>query len=145
MEVFKPISLTPVLSKILEHFISRWLLQVIEPYIDILQFGNTRNCSTTHALIHLIHNWLAALDSPQGKSIRACMTDFSKAFDRIDHNNLYFSWNFKYLASLPSCSTGVQISYMYASSVSKWVRLNHHGIKLMIQSLRVPNWGQYSS
>ena len=84
----RPISLTPVLSKVLEHFVSRWLLQVIEPYIDILQFGNTRNCSTTHALIHLIHNWLAALDSPQGKSIRACMIDFSKAFDRIDHNIL---------------------------------------------------------
>ena len=84
----RPISLTPVLSKVLESIVSSWLLKIITPYIDSLQFGNTKNCSTTHALIHLTHNWLKALDSPQSKTIRACMIDFSKAFDRIDHNIL---------------------------------------------------------
>ena len=35
----------------------------------------------------MIHQWLAATDST-GSMIRACMIDFSKAFDRIDHNVL---------------------------------------------------------
>ena len=59
----------------------------IKSYIDPYQFGYLNNCSTTHALIHLIHRWLAALDKPS-TSIKACMIDFSKAFDRIDHNIL---------------------------------------------------------
>ena len=82
-----PISLTPVLSKLLESFVFRWLFNYIKPSIDPLQFGNIKNCSTTHALIHMIHNWLADLENP-GSTIRCCMIDFSKAFDRIDHNIL---------------------------------------------------------
>ena len=83
----RPISLTPVLSKLLESFVFRWLFNYIKPSIDPLQFGNIKNCSTTHALIHMIHNWLADLENP-GSTIRCCMIDFSKAFDRIDHNIL---------------------------------------------------------
>jgi hypothetical protein len=83
----RPISLTPVLSKLLESFVFRWLFNYIRPSIDPLQFGNIKNCSTTHALIHKIHNWLAELEN-SGSTIRCCMIDFSKAFDRIDHNIL---------------------------------------------------------
>jgi len=64
------------------------VLHYIRPYIDSFQFGNTKHCSTTHALIHLLHNWLNALDNSQGVTIRSCMIDFSKAFDKIDHNIL---------------------------------------------------------
>ena len=38
-------------------------------------------------VFHLIHHWLAATDKP-GNLIRSCMIDYSKAFDRIDHNIL---------------------------------------------------------
>ncbi|XP_015778385.1 PREDICTED: RNA-directed DNA polymerase from mobile element jockey-like [Acropora digitifera] len=79
--------ITPVLSKLLEGFLFRWLLNHIKSSIDHLQFGNINNCSTTHALIHLIHHWLAEFDNP-GSIIRCCMIDFSKAFDRIDHDIL---------------------------------------------------------
>ena len=84
----QPTSLTPVLSKILERFVSRLQLHYIRPYIDSFQFGNTKHCSTTHALIHLLHNWLNALHNSQGVTIRSCMIEFSKAFDKIDHNIL---------------------------------------------------------
>jgi hypothetical protein len=40
----------------------------------------------------MIHNWLAELDNP-GSTIRCCMIDFSKAFDRIDHNILLINYN----------------------------------------------------
>ena len=62
----RPISLTPVLSKLLEGFVFRWLLNHIKLSIDHLQFGNIKNCSTT-----------------PGSIIR-----LSKAFARIDHNIL---------------------------------------------------------
>ncbi len=83
----RPISLTPTVSKILEGFVFKWLSEQILPYIDPYQFGNVKKSSTTHALIDLIHHWLAATDA-SGSVIRACMVDFSKAFDRIDHNIL---------------------------------------------------------
>ena len=70
----RPISLTPTVSKILEGFVFKWLTEQVLPHIDPYQSGNVKKCSTTHALIHLIH--------------QACMVDFSKAFDRIDHNIL---------------------------------------------------------
>lgn len=86
-EDLRPISLTSVLSKILERFVFRWLSHYVWPHIDHYQYGNIKNSSTTHALIHLIHHWLAALETP-GNTIRSCMIDFSKAFDRVDHNIL---------------------------------------------------------
>ena len=79
--------MTPRLSKILEGFVFKWLAEQILPHIDPHQFGNVKRCSTTYALIHLIHKWLADTDA-SGSVVRACMVDFSKAFDKIDHNML---------------------------------------------------------
>ena len=39
------------------------------------------------ALIHLLHKWYEAMDTP-GACLRICMLEFSKAFDRIDFNIL---------------------------------------------------------
>ena len=83
----RSISLTLTVSKILEGFVFKWLLEQILPHIDPYQFGNVKKCSTTHALIYLIHQWLAATDA-SGSVVCACMVDFSKAFDRIDHSIL---------------------------------------------------------
>ena len=81
---FRPISLTPVLSKILEGFVFEWLAAIIMPHIDPYQYGCVKKSSTTHALVHLIHQWLSATETPKSV-IRSCLIDFSKAFDRIDH------------------------------------------------------------
>ncbi len=83
----RPISLTAVLSKILETFVFNWLAPIVMPYIDPFQFGSVKMSSTTHALVHLVHYWLSALETPN-TIIRTCFIDFSKAFDRIDHNIL---------------------------------------------------------
>ena len=83
----RPISLTPTVSKILEGFVFKWLAKQIIPHMDPYQFDNVRKCSTTHALLHLIHEWLAVTDT-SGSVVRACTVDFSKAFDRIDDNIL---------------------------------------------------------
>jgi hypothetical protein len=59
------------------------------PNIDPFQFGGVKKSSTTHALVHLIHQWLSALETPN-TFVRSCLIDFSKAFDRIDHNILMY-------------------------------------------------------
>ena len=83
----RPISLTAVLSKVLEGFVFYWLAAVVMPHIDPFQFGCVKKTFTTHALVHLIHQWLAATESLR-TVVRSCLIDFSKAFDRIDHNIL---------------------------------------------------------
>ena len=55
----RPISLTPVLNKVLEVFVFNWLAPIVLPKIDSYQFGGVKNFSATAALIHLIHQWLA--------------------------------------------------------------------------------------
>ena len=39
------------------------------------------------ALVHLLHKWYESTDKA-GSALRICLLDFSKAFDRIDHNIL---------------------------------------------------------
>ena len=85
----RPISLMPGLSKVLEGFVFNWLAPIVLPKIDSYQFGGVKNSSATTALIHLIHQWLAATEIPQ-TLVRSCLIDFSKAFDRIDHNILLY-------------------------------------------------------
>ena len=82
-----PISLTPVPSKVLEGFVFKWLAPIVLPKIDSNKFGGVKNSSATTALIHLIHQWLSATEIPQ-PLVRSCLIDFSKAFDRINHNIL---------------------------------------------------------
>jgi hypothetical protein len=73
-----------VLSKVIEGFVLNWLGPIVMPYIDPYQFGNVKRSSTTHALVHLVHYWLSALEKPN-TLIRTCLIDFSKDLDRIDH------------------------------------------------------------
>ena len=68
-------------------FVFNWLAPIVMPYIDPFQFGSVKKSSTTHALVHLVHYWLSALEVPN-TIIRTCFIDFSKAFDLIDHNIL---------------------------------------------------------
>ena len=82
-----PNSLTPVLSKILEDYIFQWLCPIIMPYIDPRQFGYIKKSSSTAALIHLLHTWLAATETPK-TFIRSCRVDFSRDFNTINHNIL---------------------------------------------------------
>ena len=81
-----PISLTPTLAKHLEWFIGQQLLSTVAGKLDTKQFGALKGRSTTHALVDILHNWNAALDS--GSSIRAVFVDYAKAFDHVDHSIL---------------------------------------------------------
>ena len=60
----RPISLTPVLSKLAEKHARGWLMEHMEDMLDPHQFGSLSGCSTVHAMIELYHNWLQALEKP---------------------------------------------------------------------------------
>ena len=81
----RPISLTDHFSKLAEFFVMSWVMEDIEPRIDTNQFGNRKNRSTTHYLVKLLHELYEHSDK-QRSLCRVVVTDFSKAFDRVDHN-----------------------------------------------------------
>ena len=83
----RPISLTPVLSKCLEHHPKRWIMNAISSDLDPGQYGSLPGSSTTLALVELLHLWLAALEKP-GHAVRVLLLDFRKAFDLVDHHVL---------------------------------------------------------
>jgi len=83
----RPISLTDHFAKVAENFMNQWLMEDIETHIDANQYGNRKKISTTHYLIKLMDTLHKHADRP-GCSSTLVVTDFSKAFDRIDHNFL---------------------------------------------------------
>lgn len=104
----RPIALLPVVAKVFESFVRKWILDSLSPTFDALQFGCLRGRSTAHALTSVLHLWQSSLD--QGRSVRALLIDFSKAFDRVNHNILFMKalergvphslmrWFFSYLS-----------------------------------------------
>ena len=84
----RPISLTPFFSKVTEHFIVMWLMEFIKDKIDFRQYGGLRGNSITHYLIEFINFILSCQDSNDQTAVLACMVDFSKAFNRQNHNLL---------------------------------------------------------
>ena len=83
----RPISLTAVLSKTMERFVVKWIMSQIRQLIDLYQFGSLPGLSTTHALLSLVHHLYKATDQ-RDQCVRVLLLDFSKAFDRINHNIL---------------------------------------------------------
>ena len=83
---FRPISLTPALSKIAENFVvTDYIKPAIIKSVDLNQFGTIPGSSTVMALTSMLHKWLGDTDGT-GAKIRLC--DFGKAFDLIDHSLL---------------------------------------------------------
>ena len=84
----RPISLTPILSKVAEEFIlERHLKFAILKILDPKQFGVVARSSTTVALVSMLHQWLQAADQT-GNLVRIVLFDFQKAFIMLDHNQL---------------------------------------------------------
>ena len=87
-EDLRPIALTPFFSKVMEHFVVSWLLEIIGPKIDFRQYGGTKGNSISHYLIELINFILYNQDKQDPTAVLACLVDFSKAFNKQDHNIL---------------------------------------------------------
>ena len=85
---YRPISLTCIASKILEHIVHSHVTKHFEHYniLTDCQHGFRSKRSTELQLILTIHDIASTLQ--QNKSIHAAVLDFSKAFDKVPHQRL---------------------------------------------------------
>ena len=85
---YRPICLTSILAKSLEHILCSHMWQHINDYEIIKgnQHGFRKNLNTTTQLLHVIHKAAEAYD--QHLDYHLISFDFSKAFDRVPHNLL---------------------------------------------------------
>ena len=82
----RPISLTPFFSKVAEHFVAKWLLDYIGEKLDFRQYGGLKGNSISHYIIEFLNFILSCQDSSDQIAVLAVMIDFSKAFNRQNHN-----------------------------------------------------------
>ncbi len=83
----RPISLTPLLSKLLEDYPVMWMWEALEGKVDPNQFGCLKKCSTTFALLQLMDLLYKETDGAKNFA-RVLLLDYRKAFDLIDHSIL---------------------------------------------------------
>ena len=82
------ISLTPFFSKVFEQFVIEWLIYFIGDRIDWRQYGGQKGNSIAHYLIELLNFIQYNQDLKDKHAVLAVLIDFSKAFNRQDHNIL---------------------------------------------------------
>lgn len=82
----RPISLTPILAKLLEHHPVRHMRETC-PNVDPSQYGAVKGSSTTHALLRILQPIYKAVDNSSNFA-RLLLIDFSKAFDHIHHQTV---------------------------------------------------------
>ena len=82
------ISLTSFFSKVMEKFVVEWLMLYVGEKIDCKQFGGLKGNSISHYMIELINFVLYNQDYNLPIAVLACAIDFSKAFNRQNHNIL---------------------------------------------------------
>ena len=80
------ISLTNHMSKVFEQFVISWLLEYVEGQLDWGQFGGKKGSSISHYLIEFVNFILFNQDMNIPHAVLSVMIDFSKAFNRINHN-----------------------------------------------------------
>ena len=85
---YRAITLSPVISKLFEMAMMALLDDKLDS--DPLQFGFKRNSSCNHALLTLrtvVNHYVK-----DGSTVNICALDLSKAFDRVDHFALLYSY-----------------------------------------------------
>ena len=82
------ISLTSYFSKVFEQYVVIWLLEFVGDQMDWGQYGGAKGCSISHYLIDFVNFILYNQDLKVPHAVLAVMIDFSKAFNRINHNTI---------------------------------------------------------
>ena len=88
VENYRPISLTSITSKLLEHIVHSSVMDHLDDhgYLNCFQHGFRQNRSCESQLITTVRDFANCLNE-QGQ-IDAILLDFSKAFDKVDHRKL---------------------------------------------------------
>ena len=116
---YRPVSVLPVFSKLLERLMYNRLLQYINDnnLLYNLQFGFQKGKSTHMAIIVLLDKISEALDN--GDYVIGVFLDFSKAFDTVDHCILL-----RKLEKYGVCDTYLKWFEDYLSNRAQYVTYN---------------------
>lgn len=87
MQDFRPIALTPILSKCMERVISYHLKLALQGQLDPLQFAYRAKRGVEDASLTLMHTVTKHLDKPKSL-VRVLFMDFSSAFNTVNINIL---------------------------------------------------------
>ena len=87
---YRPISLTPILSKVFERLVSVRLGRFMEyrGMLPTTQFAYRKDLGTCDVLLCVVHTLQSALEMVQEDSI--VQIDFSGPFDRVNHQGILF-------------------------------------------------------
>ena len=85
---YRPISLTCILCKVMEHIILSNMWKHLHKHSIILHFqlGFQAGLSCESQLIETVHDWMTAMDNKT--QIDAILLDFAKTFDKVPHLRL---------------------------------------------------------
>ena len=105
------LGLTPFFSKRLEWFLIQWIWPYIGHHIDLDQLGGLPGCSVEHYLVLMLDFIHKGLDNSKKNptAVLAGLVDFSKAFNRIDHNVIVTILSD---LNIPTCALRLIISYL---------------------------------
>ena len=115
---YRPISILPILSKIIEKHVNKQLMSYLEKYkiIDNYQYGFRKTFSTKLALVDIIYDLLDEIDN--GNIVLGVFLDFAKAFDTINHNILLSK-----LSSYGICGIPLNWFTNYLQNRKQYVRI----------------------
>ena len=105
------LGLTPFISKRLEWFLIKWIWPFIEPHLDLDQLGGLPGCSVEHYLVLMLDFIHQNIDrsTKEPTAVLTGLIDFSKAFNRMDHNILVTILSD---LNIPTCALRLIISYL---------------------------------
>ena len=85
---YRPISILPVASKILEKHVHKALCEYLETHklLKAAQSGFRAIHSCETALLKVTDSWMKVMD--EGNLVGSIFLDLRKAFDLVDHNSL---------------------------------------------------------
>ena len=83
---FRPVSLLFHLGKLCEQVIVNKLKSSIQTVISPTQYAYRPKLGTTDAILQLLDDLTADLDSPEHNYVQLACLDFSKAFDKLQPN-----------------------------------------------------------
>jgi hypothetical protein len=87
-KIYRPVSLTSIICKIIEAIIRKEIVQhmIRNSLLSDSQYGFVQKRSTTLQLLHTIEEWTRVLD--RGQTLDVCYLDMMKAFDSVPHRRL---------------------------------------------------------